>query len=116
MRVPIHTVSDLGLALRATRKAQGVRGDDLAGAAGVGHVFLIDVEHGKDTVQLGRVLRLLDEAGLRLTVDVPTEAEPVLATLRSNGLLRAKRSQRVLADTDGSTDGTASLSGSGADE
>ncbi len=116
MRVPIHTVSDLGLALRATRKAQGVRGDDLAGAAGVGHVFLIDVEHGKDTVQLGRVLRLLDEAGLRLTVDVPTEAEPVLATLRSNGLRRAKRGQRVLADTDGSTDGTASLSGSGTDE
>lgn len=111
MQVTIHTVSDLGLALRATRKAQGVRGDDLAGAAGVGHVFLIDVEHGKDTVQLGRVLRLLDEAGLRLTVDVPTEAEPVLATLRSNGLRGAKRGKRGLADTDGSTDGTAPLAG-----
>lgn len=107
MKVPVRTVSDLGLVLRATRKAQGVRGDDLAGAAGVGHVFLIDVEHGKDTVQMGKVLHLLEEAGLCLTVDVPAEAEPVLATLRANGLRlrRTKRGKRVPADTDESTAG-----------
>jgi len=35
------------------------------------HVFLRDVECGKPTVQLGRVLRLLQELGIRITLDIP---------------------------------------------
>jgi transcriptional regulator with XRE-family HTH domain len=74
MKHSIHTVADLGLILRAVRKSQGLRLDDLAGSAGVGHVFAREVEHGKATVQMGRVLKLLQEAGLQLTVDIPSSA------------------------------------------
>ncbi len=38
------------------RHQQGLRLDDTAGSAGVGHVFWREVERGKDSVQLGRVL------------------------------------------------------------
>ena len=66
MKVRITTPSDLGFIVRATRKAQGLRLDDLAAFAGVGPVFAGDVEYGKETVQLGRVLKLLKQLGLEV--------------------------------------------------
>ena len=84
MNITIHSVSDLGLALRATRKGSKIRLDDLADFAGVSKQFVSDVEHGKQTVQLGLVLRLLTEMGLILTVDIPSGAESELARLKAN--------------------------------
>ena len=46
MKHNINTVADLGLILRAVRKSQGLRLDDLAGSAGLGHVFAREVEYG----------------------------------------------------------------------
>lgn len=86
MHIPIKTPQELGLAIRATRRTQKVRLDDVSGSAGVGHVFTREVEHGKETVQLGRVLRLLEELGIELMVDVPDEAMDELARLRKTGL------------------------------
>ncbi len=94
MLIPITTVAELGLLLRATRKSQGVRLDDAAGSAGVGPVFAGEVERGKETVQLGLVLKLMKEVGLQLKVDVPESALPALEKLRAKGLrpLSARRS------------------------
>lgn len=86
MQLPIRSVSDLGLAVRAVRKQQGLRQDDTAGSAGVGHVFLRDVERGKETVQLGLVLKVLDELGIQLSIDIPAEALARLNGLREKGL------------------------------
>lgn len=83
MRVPIQSVNDLGLAVRAVRRHSRVRIDDLAGTAGVSKQFTQDVEHGKPTVQFGRVLKLLAELGIPLEVDIPDEAAHALATLRT---------------------------------
>ena len=44
------------------------------------------MEHGKETVQLGRVLRLLDELGVRLYADIPAAVLPELEKLKSTGL------------------------------
>jgi len=83
MQITIQSVTDLGLALRATRKSSRVRLDDLADLAGVSKQFVSDVEHGKQTVQLGLVLRLLAEMGVILTVDIPSAAEEPLAELKA---------------------------------
>ena len=83
MRIPIQSVTDLGLAVRAVRRHSHVRIDDLAGIAGVSKQFTQDVEHGKPTVQLGRVLKLLAELGLPLELDIPDEAAHALETLRA---------------------------------
>ncbi len=83
MKIAIHSVAELGLALRATRKGSTIRLDDLADFAGVSKQFVSDVEHGKQTVQLGLVLRLLTEMGLILTVDIPSGAEAELARLKA---------------------------------
>lgn len=70
MKKTIHTAADLGMVIRAVRKDAGVRQDDLAGVVGVSRQFTVDAERGKPTIQLGRVLRLLEELGVELTVDL----------------------------------------------
>lgn len=74
MHVAVETPQELGAVLRAVRKAQGIRSDDLAHAAQVGPVFVLDVEHGKQTAQVGKVLQLLSEMGIKVILELP---EPI---------------------------------------
>lgn len=99
MQITVHSVSDLGLALRAVRRSSKVRLDDLAGMAGVSKQFASEVEHGKTTVQLGLVLKLLDELGVPLTMNIPPEAEQELATLRRKGGLKPLKKRSTEAAT-----------------
>lgn len=82
MRIPINSAEDIGVAIRTARKHQGLRQDDLAAVIGSSHVFLRDVESGKPTVQLGRVLRLLEELGISLEMDVPDASQTIRKGLR----------------------------------
>jgi|GEM_PF-245032 len=86
MLIDINSVQELGLLIRATRKHQKVRMDDVAGSAGVGPVFVREVERGKETVQLGRVLKLLVELGIELKADVPEDVAPAFAALKLTGV------------------------------
>lgn len=72
--IPIHNAADIGTLARQLRKRQGIRQDDMAAIIETSHVFLRDVELGKGTVQLGKVLRLLDELGVRVHLEVPEDA------------------------------------------
>lgn len=72
----IETPQQLGELIRAVRKAQGIRQDDLAGLISASHVFVLEVERGKPTAQIGKVLDLLRELGIRLKADVPDSALP----------------------------------------
>ena len=65
------TPTDSGAIVRATRTAQGLRQDELAGAAGVGLRFIVDLEAGKPTVQLGKMLQVLRALGCALDVRTP---------------------------------------------
>ena len=65
------TSIEIGKAIRSARKAQDLRQDDLAGLAGVGTRFVIEVERGKETSQIGRVLHLLAVLGCDLTLGLP---------------------------------------------
>lgn len=82
MKHPIHTPADLALVIRAVRKSVNVRQDDLAGAAGVSRQFAVDVEKGKPTAQVGKVMELLKELGIGLSVDIPQEAHDKLMRLQ----------------------------------
>lgn len=68
MRIAVTSVESVGATVRAMRKVNGIRQDDVPG---VSHVFLRDLEKGKDTVQFGRVLKVLDELGIRMMLEVP---------------------------------------------
>jgi len=54
-----------GKLIRERREALGMRQDDLALATGVGRRFVIDLEAGKPSCQLGRSLVVATAVGLR---------------------------------------------------
>ena len=62
------TTSTIGESVRRARKELGLRQDELAAAAGVGVRFLVELEKGKPTVQLGKVLSVLAAVGLEVQV------------------------------------------------
>ena len=64
MDTKIKNTEDLGRVVREARKAQKLSQDDLAGMAGTGRRFIVDLEKGKETVQFGKVLRVLATLGV----------------------------------------------------
>lgn len=58
--------AELGLAIRAARKRHGLTQAELAGLAGTGMRFISELERGKSSVELGKVLDVLAVLGLRL--------------------------------------------------
>lgn len=71
--IAIRDAAEIGALARKLRKRQGIRQDDMAAIIEASHVFLRDVELGKGTVQLGKVLRLLDELGVRVHLEIPED-------------------------------------------
>lgn len=65
------TPTEIGAIIRNTRKAQGMRQDQLAGAAGVGLRFVVDLEAGKPTAQIGKTLLVLQALGCSIAIAPP---------------------------------------------
>lgn len=68
-------VKEMGQLIRRTRRAQGLRQDQLAGAAGVGVRFLVELERGKPTAQLGKALAVLEALGCSIQIELPHGSE-----------------------------------------
>src|ERR1700757_2193197 len=64
-----------GTLVRSRRNAMRMRQDQLALATGVGRRFLIDLEAGKPSCQLGRSLLVAEAVGLR-QADLLTSGSP----------------------------------------
>ncbi len=56
--------AELGAALRAQRKAQGLTLEQLSGLSGLGMRFLSELERGKATAELGKTLEVARLLGL----------------------------------------------------
>ena len=91
MKISIQSVGDLGCVVRASRKAQNVRLDDVAGSAQLSTVFVGDAERGKDSIQLGKMLRLMHELGIRMTVEVPDSTQPYWEKIKAQGIRPARK-------------------------
>ena len=61
-------MSELALLIKAKRKEQGLTQNDLALASNVGIRFIVDIEAGKETAQIGKVLKVCAMLGLKLRV------------------------------------------------
>lgn len=64
----ISTTEDIGNAIRAKRKRDGLTQADAAALCGVGTRFLGELERGKETAQIGKVLQILHGFGLGLQI------------------------------------------------
>lgn len=64
MKNKAGTAADIGAAIRKKRKEDGLTLAEAAALCSVGYRFLSDLENGKATAQLGKVLQVLKALGL----------------------------------------------------
>ena len=62
----MQDTAQLGAAIREARKRLKVTKKDLATTSGTGLRFVIDLERGKPTCQIGKVLKVLQTLGLHV--------------------------------------------------
>jgi len=60
---------DLAINAYILRKEQKLTQPQLAGLCNVGVRFIVDLESGKETCQIGKVLYVLDMLGIKLKID-----------------------------------------------
>ena len=78
-----YTSQQIGQLIRDTRKKMGVTQKDLALTSGTGLRFVIDLERGKETCEIGKALRVLQTLGIKLTLSPPaTTATTTTATTK----------------------------------
>ena len=65
--------AELGRAIQAARQARGLTQIDVASRARVGRRYVVDLENGKPTAQIGKALTVMMCVGL-VGVVVPVEA------------------------------------------
>jgi transcriptional regulator with XRE-family HTH domain len=65
----IYTSASLGDAIRHYRAEAGLTQAQLAELAGLQRSYLSELETGKETEQLKRILRILRQLGVRMTLD-----------------------------------------------
>lgn len=68
----LSDVSMIGVAIRKARQAQHLTQPDLALIADVGIRFIVDIESGKETCQIGKVLQVMNALGVRLDISSTT--------------------------------------------
>jgi HTH-type transcriptional regulator/antitoxin HipB len=68
--ISIRDSQDLGKVMRATRKWQRLKQDEVGRFS---HSFIGEVEAGKPTAQLGKVLEALRQLGIRCYLELPAD-------------------------------------------
>jgi len=89
MKIPLTTVEDAGVVIRALRKQAGIRIDDFALTAKVSKQFMSDLEGGRPTVQMGRVLAMLQAMGVRLWLTFPDAADTAVVAEKERRRIKA---------------------------
>lgn len=66
-----YTPQDIGRLVRETRKGLGVTQKELALTSGTGLRFIIELEKGKETAEIGKVLTILQTLGIQFILTPP---------------------------------------------
>lgn len=64
----VKTVNELGNIIRAFRKNQNLTLEKVSGLTGLGMRFLSELERGKETAELGKTLKILNNLGLEVII------------------------------------------------
>ncbi len=64
-------MKELGALVAKVRKAQGISQLELSLAANVGRRFIVELERGKDTLQVGKLLKVVSMLGIGITFIEP---------------------------------------------
>ena len=65
----IKTLEELASLIKERRKKQGLTQAQLALASNVGLRYIVDLEKGKPTCQIGKAMRIIEMLGISLEVE-----------------------------------------------
>jgi y4mF family transcriptional regulator len=83
---PLLSLEEVGATVRRLRKEQGLRQDELAGVANVGLRFIVDLEAGKATIQMGKALKVLEVLGCVLSFSMRSDLyRALMGTKQASG-------------------------------
>lgn len=71
MPLKVRTIRDIGLLIRDARRKAGLTQADLAKKVGAGARWIHELEHGRPTVEAGRMLLVMNILGITLYVSPP---------------------------------------------
>ena len=66
---PVTSAADIGRRVRQARRAMGMTQQRFADFAGVGRRFIVELEKGKPSLEIGRVLGVCAAAGIKLSMN-----------------------------------------------
>lgn len=66
LRKPIQNMDDLANVVKLARKKQGLSQIELAGISGLGRRFISELERGKPSAQIAKVILVLNVLGVGL--------------------------------------------------
>lgn len=72
-----NTLGDVARAVRAQRRRAGLTQKDLAALANTGVRFIVELEQAKPTLEIGKVLHVLQTLGLELTLEAIRSLRPL---------------------------------------
>lgn len=64
----LRSTKEIGVFVRQQRKAQGISQEQLAGVAGTGTRFVSELEHGKETIQADKMIKVVEALGYGIYV------------------------------------------------
>lgn len=67
----MDTMKEIGAFVAETRRQQGVTQLELSLAADVGRRFVVELEDGKVTLQVGKLLKVMSALGIELKLVAP---------------------------------------------
>ncbi|MFT5715934.1 MAG: HTH-type transcriptional regulator/antitoxin HipB [Oleiphilaceae bacterium] len=75
MQITVKETKQLGQLAKFVRKNQKLDQATAASLSGNGTTFTSEFENGKPTVEIGRVLNVLDALGITMTLDIPIDLD-----------------------------------------
>lgn len=67
----MNTMKEVGAFVAKTRREQGISQLELSQAADVGRRFVVELEDGKETLQAGKLLKVMSVLGIDLRLIAP---------------------------------------------
>lgn len=84
MKLSIKRPEHIGKIVKLVRKTQGLDQLTTALLTGNGTTFMSEFENGKPTVELGRVLNVLESLGIYVELDLPIDESKLTASQRKH--------------------------------
>lgn len=93
MSIQINQPSDVGRVIRAVRSTLDLRQDDTAHLSGVSEGFMLKLESGNPSVNMGKVMEVLASLGIKIELTLPPGAsmDEVMAKLTAKPAVKGKQ-------------------------